>query len=101
MGDTKKLSRAEACVELALRIDPFLSPAPDYFASRDSAAELVAFITDFQQRRAFMDALTVALQLTEVDYEINYTDDDFFKVILATPEQITLAACSALGIEVE
>lgn len=116
---TKKLTRAEACAELARRIwpdatcigQPFYSSERlvvalrdarsfyfDPFTSRDAAAELVEWVcgnpSRWERFTAELDKLT-ARQLGEQWYQAS------FRYLLAKPEQITLAVCTLCGIEVE
>lgn len=116
----KAVTRAEACAALAYKLgwtrngnvdtvayEMWKDPAgrlhnepPDYFTDLRAARELVAWLATPESgvdRTAFGQGLAV---LADID-----PDDKFaFKIIhslLATPEQITLAACRALGIEIE
>jgi len=113
---TQKLTRAEACAELAQRMGLFYQidgedvyakfgeivtdrdnvlrlPIWNPFTSRDAAAELVTWIAkDFALYHRFDMAFFDPLP-NETDFNL--------AAFLATPEQITLAACKALGIEVE
>lgn len=116
MSDTKKLSRAEACEQLAHRIWPNnlnanLSPTCatiwqggewrefDPFTSRDAAAELVAWIAEDRQLWSVFDYQVFRFCPERLDIDGGL---DLVKMaFLATPEQITLAACASLGIEVE
>jgi hypothetical protein len=109
---TRKLTRAEACAELARRTRwlaprPFckywFSPAgqrfaqpPDYFTSRDAAAELVQWVcSDYRLRCKFEDALFALWQKPK-----HYDAETAFDFLLAEPHEVTSAVCAALGIEV-
>ena len=77
---------------------------PAFFNSRDAAAELVTYllhrITDERQER-FIENLDKQLRPYEPDIRKTPTASDLCLLLAATPEQITLAACKALNIEVE
>lgn len=126
-----KLTRAEACAELArllgwtLHEDSRLSgiatrfilcppndtpanfPAwntarqawihgsPKFFASRDAAAELVEWLDKAEPAKAckMIIALGWVGSMAPVELAVH--------MLTRTPEQITLAACAALGLEVE
>ena len=127
---TTKLTRAEACAELARRLgwtaerdellpeaywqathseygkrgglshsaDEALARANPYFTSRDAAAELVAWIRQSIHLVYFKFIATLedlALQMYGAGH------DPLMRIASATSEQITLAACAALGIELE
>lgn len=126
---TKKLTRARANAELAKLLDPSLrwwppdgnsgqrilarsqaeadaidigdscyGAIPDFFTSRDDAAELVAWIIcDLKRWQAFAEQFGVHASTDIKDSKHVWLTTG----LLATPEQITLAACRALGIEVE
>lgn len=125
--NTTKLTRAEACAGLARRMgwthpefkgeiltDAWLSPSgrmedalPDFFNSRDAAAELVewvstqdgSFVTEFCEK---LDIEILALPFySGFAGKLSMSTLRRFCFLLATPEQITLAGCAALGIEVE
>lgn len=128
MSDTKKLTRAEACATLAKRLGwtetaisrppetlpmrvgeceryhpatSWQTPAgfprsnpPDFFTSRNSVTELVAFMRQQDDRENFIQRLLWRV------FEKGDLDRDY-GLLLATPEQISLAACASLGIEVK
>lgn len=112
---TKKLSRAEVNAELALRMgeqsqhDNPLYHLPDFFTDRNAAAELAAWI--FANTRYVPDITTHNLQadfITALDALVINADPaprgylgGPWVGLLATPEQITLAACKALNLSVE
>jgi len=106
-----KLTRAEVCAELARQVgwrnvklegDGYFGElpcgdvwnhVPDFFVSRDAAAELVTWIEGQIASDRFVDEL----------YKLSDKCEErlVYSLLLATPEQITLAACKALNIEVE
>lgn len=109
---TRKLTRAEACVELARVIGWFecadwSDGPPDYFASRDAAAELVAWLSIHTLWDNFVERLNAIIcgydqvKFPGVAHNRGEVAKLFKRALLATPEQITLAACKALGIKVE
>lgn len=132
-----KLTRAEACAELARRLgwtcdntlgsfthklwrnpnqqvdypENWQECPPDYFTSRDAAAELVLWLTnqggdDFL---SFYARLERTLKTADIGHEKSITDWEQMRpaeyrmiaFTLATPERIALAACAALGLELE
>jgi hypothetical protein len=124
----KKLSRAEACAELARRIGLTVreTTMPEiyewqvigasgrrvagsrkgskeamesvpFFTSRDAAAELVRWM----EKREPACFVFLAEVRTALAIHGMHVPDDAFRYLLATPEQITLAACAAIGLEVE
>ena len=122
MSATKtKLTRAEACAELAARIWPNTINSNhaisgvtvwqaaqwrkfDPFTSRDAAAELVKY---FYENTA-PDAPKLWDDFYCAFRERRFGDpcpadiwEQIAAAFLATPEQITLAACKALNIDVE
>lgn len=121
---TKKLTRAEACIELARRIWPHIriEPSPFYaddflvykdpdrpylyeqfnpFTDRDVTAEIVEWFARndeaVEAQVTFVNALCRSVEFNAH----NTSMQDLMALLCATPEQITLAACAALGIEVE
>lgn len=111
----KKLTRAEANSELALRINfepkcihcinntqhtgEHLFVWTNFFTSREAVAELVMRIEDDTRLAVrFIDAL--AGYLGPIRNTAKWYGMPFYW-LRATPEQITLAACVALGIETE
>jgi hypothetical protein len=73
--------------------------APDFFTDRNAAVELVSWIykQDIRLRIKFGQALD-ALLWADRDHK---AWNERFEYLLAKPEQITLAACAALGLAVE
>lgn len=117
----RKLARVEACAELARRIWPDAkihrradgrgvsvrnqawngrSFAP--FIDHAAARELVAWIRR-QGRTAqrFVASLATVCDIPQVHDGASYYDSHILLFLVATPEQITLAACAALGIELD
>lgn len=125
MTATRKLTRAEACAELARRIGwvPDDTPGsftyklwrspnptrsypgnwqecpPDFFTSRDGAAELVAWLAGPSAILLFNHQFNKEVRWLSINAAEG--NDITVGALLLTPEQITLAACEALGIEVE
>lgn len=116
-----KLTKAEARMALAFRLGwtqnrvsetvgymMWKSPdevikrdPPDFFASRNAAAELAEWIfghafTDRGLCERFLQALKAQFPSTPEWYAC-----EDFQLILSEPQQITNAACIALGLEVE
>jgi len=140
-----KLTRAEACAELAVRMGthrwlasdhygfrwaatnstdraiPFHAadarPAsgnepinlqasdtylPDFFTGHDAAAKLVAWLG--QHDRNSDDPSTrnlVSRFINLLKREVRHDIDDRLALMIATPEQVTCAACAAMGIDME
>lgn len=130
MTATKKLTKAEACVELARRMgwvaaDSELAPgaykramhpvlgvrgdlshsenetlakACPVFNDRDAAVELVAWLR--RQPTQTCDEFVEALGNIGFDPDQKFTSKAM-QLLTCTPEQIALAACAALELEVE
>lgn len=105
MSDTPKLTRAEACQKLwdkqQLGAPATVStgqPIPDYFVDRQAATLLVLWIkkqsVDVREsfQHHFAEIVSGGADLRSVR---------FFDALLATAEQITLAVCRTLRINVE
>lgn len=124
MHSTRKLTRAEACAALARMIWPTcdyalrtsggadVRPTKNYewgyfdpFTSRDAAAELVAWLSIHTLWETFVEHLNAIIceydqsKYPGVAQNRGEVAKLFKRALLATPEQITLAACRALGID--
>jgi len=108
---SRKLTRDDAIVELWARITNCVPQcgdcarhAPDFFTSRDAAAELLDWLAQngpdliYRFHRHLCTVLGLKQQLTLAS---DWSGAPLLTVQRATPEQITLAACKALSIEVE
>lgn len=81
-----------------------MAKIPDYFESRDAAAELVAWFscppeggeTEWDEFNGFLDRLLYDLELEHGELPAVLLGG-----LLATPAQIAAAACAALGLELD
>lgn len=105
MSETQQMTRAEACKQLwdkqqlskqeALLAEQSI---PNYFDDHAAATTLVRWIkkqsVDIREnfQRHFAEIVSEGADTRSVR---------FFDALLATPEQITLAACQTLGLQVE
>jgi hypothetical protein len=122
MIETKKLSRKEANAELAQRVGwpstcevcvqaeyeyhpgECVEMVPDFFTSRDAAAELAAWIlSEANAGRASVQRFIqeLELKLWAGQRRKDWVYARIITCMLATPEQLTLASCAALNIETE
>lgn len=92
------LTRAEACQLLWQRQHPATQgvapPVPDYFADREAAATLALWVKtqSLDVRENFQQHFAEIVSDGADSWSVR-----FFDALLATPEQITLAACRTLG----
>jgi hypothetical protein len=105
MTEGKQLTRAQACVELwgrqQLGKQDYLSPdepVPDYFTDRAAAAGLARWIKgqNIDTRESFQQYFAELVSGGADTRSVR-----FFDALLATPEQIALAACRTFKIKVE
>lgn len=114
VAESGKMSRDEACAELARRMVMPLKPrfaggyfVPQFFTSRDAAAELLAWLADSDKWESFVEQLNSIIcgynpaKFPGVAANKGQVALLYKRALLATPEQIALAACASLGIEVE
>ena len=103
MTESRKLTRSEACAALEQRLRGLEAmPAPgesrQFFTDRDAADVLARWIKaqNVDVRESFQDHFALI-----VSDGANTRSVRFFDALLATPEQITLAACRTLKLNVE
>lgn len=101
----KKLTREEACIELARRMGlDAETPPPNYFKSHEAVASLVIWLseqTDTSICENFERALIKIRMGVSYELEDAYLSTLFWLPLTAKPEQIARAACAALGIELQ
>lgn len=122
MHSTRKLTRAEACAALAYKLgwtrngnagtvacDMWKDPEgrlhnepPDYFTDLYAARELVAWLYENTDEGAarLWDNFFWEFRRLYFDNPVSMPElwEQFAAAFLATPEQITVAACVALGL---
>lgn len=85
--------------------EAWLNSSPDFFADRNAAADVVAWVTRHKQAYEFVAQLAQVMSIRPVAAPTQlgtlFSDVQICSFLRATPEQITLAAMAALGIEVE
>ena len=91
---------------MGVRGDGETEDLPDFFSSRAAAAELVAWISKQESGLddAFIDHLCHSLPAFKSALSLGrgaYYSSEILALLLATPEQITQAACAALDILLE
>src|SRR5581483_8007738 len=101
MAENKQLTRAQACAELWNKQwlgQSTAEPIPDYFTDRAAAASLARWIKgqNIDTRESFQQHFAELVSDGAEMWTVR-----FFDALLATPEQIALAACRALKLKVE
>lgn len=104
MADNTKLTRAQACAELWGKQfgqpgpSSTVEPIPDYFTDRAAAAGLARWIKgqNIDTRESFQQHFAELVSDGADSRSVR-----FFDALLATPEQIALAACRTFKIKVE
>ena len=103
MTESRKLTRSEACAALEQRLRGLeATPSPDesrqFFTDRDAADVLARWVKaqNVDVRESFQDHFALIVSNGASTRSVH-----FFDALLATPEQITLAACRTLKLNVE